>query len=142
MTETAAAQTETNRDIITGYFDAWSRGIHPDEMFAPGLTWRIEGHSAAAGEYGSRQQFIDEMLSPFGARFSEAGPFRPVVRAIHADGDTVVVVFDGRGIATDGQPYENNYVWIMKLAGGRVVDGAAWFDSISFNDLWARVQPS
>jgi uncharacterized protein len=29
----------------------------------------------------------------------------------------------------------------MKLAGGRVIDGTAFYDSISFNDLWARVQP-
>jgi ketosteroid isomerase-like protein len=30
----------------------------------------------------------------------------------------------------------------MKLDNGKVVDGTAFFDSISFNDLWSRVQPS
>ena len=45
------------------------------------------------------------------------------------------------GIATDGQPYQNSYAWIMKLADGMVIDGTAFFDSISFNDLWVRVQP-
>jgi len=29
----------------------------------------------------------------------------------------------------------------MKLADGKVIDGTAFFDSISFNDLWARVRP-
>jgi hypothetical protein len=29
----------------------------------------------------------------------------------------------------------------MKLADGMVIDGTAFFDSISFNDLWVRVQP-
>jgi hypothetical protein len=29
----------------------------------------------------------------------------------------------------------------MKLADGLVVDGTAFFDSISFNGLWSRVQP-
>lgn len=29
----------------------------------------------------------------------------------------------------------------MRLADGKVVDGTAFFDSISFNDLWSRVQP-
>jgi ketosteroid isomerase-like protein len=47
----------------------------------------------------------------------------------------------GGGVATDGQPYENSYAWIMKLADGKVIDGAAFYDSLSFNDLWARVQP-
>jgi uncharacterized protein len=49
--------------------------------------------------------------------------------------------WDGRGIAIDGQPYQNSYAWIMKLADGKVIDGTAFFDSISFNDLRARVQP-
>ena len=47
----------------------------------------------------------------------------------------------GRGIATDDLPYENSYVWIMRLHEGKVIDGTAFYDSISFNDLWARVQP-
>ena len=28
-----------------------------------------------------------------------------------------------------------------QLDGGKVVDGTAFYDSISFNDLWVRVQP-
>jgi len=57
------------------------------------------------------------------------------------DDATVIVIWDGRGIASDARPYENSYAWIMKLADGKVIDGTAFYDSISFNDLWARVQP-
>ena len=51
------------------------------------------------------------------------------------------VIWDGHGVANDGQPYENSYAWIMRLADGMVVDGVAFYDSISFNGLWSRVQP-
>jgi uncharacterized protein len=137
-------QTETNREIIRQAFEAWRQGTSPvTDVFAPGMVWRIEGHSAAAKEYRGTQQFIDEVLAPFGARFADGQPFRPVtIRGVYSDGDTVVVIWDGRGIANDGQPYENSYAWIMKLDNGKVVDGTAFFDSISFNDLWSRVQPS
>ena len=54
-------------------------------------------------EYRGKQQFIDEVLAPFGARFP--------------------------------------YAWVMRLRDGKVVDGAAFYDSISFNDLWTPVQP-
>ena len=143
MTGTPATRTETNRNIIRRAFDAWQQGTGSvTEVFAPGMVWRIEGHSAASKEYGSKQQFIDEVLTPFGARFTASEPFRPVtIRAVYADGDTVIVIWDGRGIASDGRPYENSYVWIMKLDGGKVIDGTAFYDSISFNDLWVRVQP-
>jgi len=137
-------QTETNREIIRQAFEAWRQGTGPiTDVLAPGMVWRIEGHSAAAREYRGTQQFVDEVLAPFGARFAGGEPFRPVtIRGVYADGDTVVVIWDGRGIANDGQPYQNSYAWIMKLDNGKVVDGTAFFDSISFDDLWSRVQPS
>jgi uncharacterized protein len=69
------------------------------------MVWRIEGHSAASKEYGSKQQFIDEVLTPFGDRFTVSEPFRPVtIRGVFADDDTVIVIWDGRGIARKGNP--------------------------------------
>jgi uncharacterized protein len=143
MTETSGTRTETNREIIRQAFDAWHQGTGAiTDVFAPGMVWRIEGHSAASKEYCSKQQFIDEVLAPFGARFTASEPFRPVrVREVYADDDTVIVIWDGRGIAGDGRPYENSYAWIMKLTDGEVIGGTAFYDSISFNDLWARVPP-
>jgi uncharacterized protein len=144
MTETPSAGAEANRQTIRQAFDAWRQGTGSiTEVFAPEMVWRIEGHSLASKTYDSKQQFIDEVLRPFGARFSALEPFRPTtIRSVHADGDTVIVVWDGRGIANDGQPYENSYAWIMKMLDGKVIDGTAFYDSISFNDLWTRVQPS
>ena len=54
----------------------------------------------------------------------------------------MIVVWDGRGVANDGRPYENSYAWVMRLRDGKVVDGTAFYDSISFNDLWTRVLPA
>ena len=67
MTETSTADTAANREIIRQAFDAWRQGTGAvTAVFAPGMIWRIEGHSAASKEYGSKQQFIDEVLTPFG----------------------------------------------------------------------------
>ena len=101
MTQTSVTRTETNREIIRQAFDAWRQGTSAiTSVFAPNMVWRIEGHSAASKEYGSKQQFIDEVLAPFGARFTESEPFRPVtIRGVYADGNTVIVIWDGRGIA-------------------------------------------
>ncbi len=44
------------------------------------------------------QEFIDEVLHPFGARFTDDRPFRPVnIRAVYCDDEqnTVIVVWDG-----------------------------------------------
>jgi uncharacterized protein len=141
--EAPNARAEANRATIRHAFDAWMAGTHPiSEVFAPDMVWRVEGHSLASKEYKDKQQFVDEVLAPFGERFSPSNPFRPIaIRSVHADDDTVIVLWDGRGIANDGKPYENSYAWFMKLRDGKVVDGTAFFDSISFNNLWTRVQP-
>ena len=140
---TDPTETEANRELVRAAFAAWQAGTGAiAELFAPDMVWRIEGHSLASREYSSSQEFIDEVLAPFGARFAAGEPFRPAsIRSIHADGDTVVVVWDGRGVANDGSPYANSYAWIMRLRDGKVVDGTAFYDSISFNELWTRVRP-
>jgi len=108
MAETLSSETEANRRTVRQAFEAWQEGIRPiTDVFDPHITWRIEGHSAASKQYGSARQFIDEVLAPFGARFAAGEPFRPIrIRSVVADGDTVVVIWDGRGVANDGKPFK------------------------------------
>jgi uncharacterized protein len=138
------SSSEANRETVRRTFAAWQDGVAPiTDLFAPDLVWRVEGRSAAAKEYRSRQEFVDEVLAPFGARFDRsASPFRPIaIRGLYADGDTVIVLWDGRGVANDGVPYENSYAWFLTMRDGLVVDAVAFFDSIAFDELWSRVQP-
>ncbi|MGY1824695.1 nuclear transport factor 2 family protein [Geodermatophilus sp. SYSU D00079] len=134
---------ETNREIVTEAFDAWSAGRgHVSSIFADDMTWEIVGRSHAAGTYGSAQQFSEEVLRPFGARFRPDAPFRPVtVRGVHADGDTVVVLWDGEGTTTAGTLYRNTYAWFLTLREGKVAHGTAFYDSIAFDELWEGVSP-
>ena len=143
MEGTSTGETEANRLAVQRAFEGWQNGTDSiTEIFAPEMVWRIEGRSLASKFYSSKQQFIDEVLTPFGERFVSTDKFRPIrMRSINADGDTVIVLWDGRGTAIDGLPYENSYAWFLKLRGGMVVDGTAFYDSISFNDLWTRVTP-
>jgi hypothetical protein len=71
--------TEANRETIRRAFVAWrDEGAPIAEVFAPEMTWRIEGRSVVAGDYADRQEFINRVLAPFGARFAEgerSGPF-------------------------------------------------------------------
>jgi hypothetical protein len=36
----------------------------------------------------------------------------------------------------------NSCAWIMRLHASQVIDGTTFYDSISFNYLWARRDPS
>jgi ketosteroid isomerase-like protein len=132
----------SNRERTEKAFRDWQDGTgYITALLADDLRWTIVGRSQVSKTFDSKEQFVGEVLQPFGARFSE--PFRPVViHGVYADGETVVVLWDGEGIRLDGKPYENSYAWFMRFDGGLVVEATAFFDSIAFNELWNEVTPT
>jgi ketosteroid isomerase-like protein len=60
---------KSNRDIVTDVFRSWANGDgYVASIFADDMTWEITGGSAVSKKYASTQQFLDEVLHPFGAR--------------------------------------------------------------------------
>jgi uncharacterized protein len=131
-----------NRERTEKAFRDWQDGTgYITDLLAEDLRWTIVGRSRSSKTYTSKEAFVGEVLEPFGARFSER--FRPVaVHGIYADGDTVVVHWDGEGTRLDGKPYENAYAWFMRFRDGLVVEATAFYDSIAFNELWDEVAPA
>jgi len=136
---------QSNREIVANAFASWMNGSgYVASIFAEQMTWEIVGRSVVSAKYPNTQAFVDEVLHPFGARFSHDRPFRPTkIRGLFSDEsqNAVIVIWDGEGVTTAGTVYENSYAWIMRLSGGKVVDGTAFYDSIAFNELWTKVAP-
>jgi ketosteroid isomerase-like protein len=143
MRGAAIAQTdvaEKNRQTIKLSFENWRRGSGSVfDLLASDAKWTIAGLSTVSGTYHSRRDFMDQVIIPFNARLST--PLVPTVRAIYADGDMVIVLWDGAAIALDGKSYENTYSWYLKMRDGKIISATALYDSIAFNDLWKRVRP-
>lgn len=122
-------------------FDRWRDGTgSPYDALADDATWEITGTSAAARTYTSKEDFLANVIRPFNARMSTR--LIPTIRSIHADGDTVIVFFDAQGTARDGIPYRNTYSWFLQLRDDRIVQASAFYDSITFDELWHRVAPA
>jgi ketosteroid isomerase-like protein len=142
----ASAQTLTeterrNKTAVEAGFEAWAAGTgSPYDLLADDARWTIEGYSLASKTYPSREAFLSEVIRPFNARMK--APLKPAIRNVYADGDTVIVFFDARGIARDGKPYVNTYAWFLDMRDNRIVRASAFFDSVAFNDFWTRVTPS
>jgi uncharacterized protein len=131
-------QEAQNRAIVAERFDAWRAGTGgPFELLAENAKWTIAGNSMAAGTYPSREAFMSEVIQPFNARI--VGSLYPTVRALYADGDTVIAHFDATAPTINGGVYENTYTWIMDLEDGRIINVTAFFDSIAFDALWTSV---
>jgi ketosteroid isomerase-like protein len=140
---TSAGESETearNRALVEEAFAKWGAGTgSPYDLLADDVSWTIVGRSDAAKTYASRQAFMDEVVTPFGARMSQG--LKPAIRQLATDGDDVIIFFDAEGVAKDGQPYANTYAWFWEMRDGKVVRAHAFLDSIAFNELWRRVEP-
>jgi ketosteroid isomerase-like protein len=129
-----------NRSLVDAAFERWRDGTgNPFDLLADDAQWTIVGSSPLAKTYRGRDRLLDELIRPFNARL--AAPLRPDVRALHVDGDTVIVRFDAEATASDGSLYRNWYCWCMRFADHRVTEVVAYLDTRLLDEFWARVAP-
>jgi uncharacterized protein len=130
---------EHNRQFIAQAFEQWSKGGRTffQDVLTPDVVWTIKGTSPAAGTYRSRQDFLDGAVKPFADRMATA--VRPSVRNLWAEGDHVIVYWDGDGTAADGEPYHNSYVWIFRMVNQRAVEVVAFLDLVPYDAVVTRV---
>jgi ketosteroid isomerase-like protein len=147
----AAAMAKQNtaaadKALVDGVLRAWMTGDGGalQALLSDDIEWTIAGNTVVSGTTRGRAELMAKVLGPFGARFALSDDrFRPrQIHAVYADGDTVIVHFDGAGTANDGKLYSNSYLWLLTMSGGKVVRATAFFDSIAFNEFWRRVAPA
>jgi uncharacterized protein len=131
-----------NKEIIRAAFEKWVAGTGGVfDLLTDDAQWTIVGNAPVSRTYTSKQEFMDQVIMPFGARMSKR--FVPTnIRGIYADGDMVVAFFDGEGTALDGKPYRNTYTWYLRMKDRVIAEATAFFDTIEFTDFWTRVAPA
>jgi ketosteroid isomerase-like protein len=138
----AASQPDVearNKEIVTEAFDRWAAGgtTFFSDMLTPDVIWTIKGSGPGAGVFQGVDAFVEQAVRPFVSRLST--PVRPVSKQVWADGDHVIIQWDGAAIARDGQPYNNSYAWIFTMRNGKAVEVTAFLDLEPYNDVLRRV---
>lgn len=135
----ATSAESRNKQIVTEAFDRWESGGTGffDELLAPDVVWTIKGSGPSAGTFQGRDVFVDQAVRPFVSRLST--PIRPVDKRVWADGDHVIVNWDGEGMARDGVPYRNSYAWILRMRDGNAMEVIAFLDLTPYDDVLRRV---
>lgn len=131
-----------NRQVVTEAFDRWAAGgtTFFSDVLSPDVVWTIMGSGPSAGVFQGRDRFIEQAVRPFVSRLSS--PVKPVSKQIWADGDHVVIKWDGTAVARDGRPYKNGYAWIFRMQDGKAVDVTAFLDLAPYDDVLRRIPAS
>ncbi len=139
MASSEPAVEVRNRQIVTEAFERWQAGgtTFFTDLLSPDVVWTIEGSGPSAGRFEGRERFVERAVRPFVSRLSS--PIRPVSKTVWADGDHVIVNWEGVGTAQDGQPYANSYAWILRMQDGQAVEVTAFLDLVPYDDVLRRI---
>ncbi|NKM88156.1 nuclear transport factor 2 family protein [Rhizobium laguerreae] len=129
-----AAIEQRNRAIVNAAFEKWRGGTYVfGELLAPDVVWTIHGSGPVAGTYRNQKDFIEQASRPLTSRLLT--PIAPEVHNIFADGDTIIIRFDGTATTTSGALYRNQFVWIFKMKDGLVVNAEAFLDLVAYQQV-------
>ena len=95
---------------------------------AENVKWIITGSSVLAGIYTSRTHFVNKAISRL--KSSLDGGIQWRVNNVIVDGSFVVLEMTSKAIAKNGQPYNNQYVWILEFDGKMFHKVRVYFDDV------------
>lgn len=125
---------QQNKAIVEAAFEKWRGGTYVfAELLAPDVNWTIHGSGPVAGTYTNQRDFVEQASRPLTSRL--ATPVVPQVHDIFADGDTIIIRFDGTATTTSGAPYRNQFVWIFEMKDGLVVNAEAFLDLVAYQQV-------
>ncbi len=133
------AGSANNKALVTAAFDRWAAGGSGffNEVLAPDVVWTIEGSGPSAGTYRGRDELMERAVRPLTIRLKT--PIRPLSKQIWADGDHIIIRWEGEAIARDAKPYINTYVWIFRMENGRAAEVTAFLDLNVYDDVLRRI---
>ncbi|MCZ8257792.1 MAG: nuclear transport factor 2 family protein [Polaromonas sp.] len=94
---------------------------------ADDFCWTIPGDTPWSRTYRGKQAVVGELLQPLYAQF--ATPYISTTRSVLADGDRVVVEFDGKVTTKAGKAYNNRYCYVFRMEGGQMKELMEYFDT-------------
>jgi len=109
-----------------------------ESTFAPDVKWTIAGHGPVARTYNGLKDLFDNAEEALFARFAE--PLAISTEGLWADGDEVFARIKSSSKAIDGEPYRNEYMYIMKMQDNKVVSGIEWLDLNAYYEIIGRVK--
>lgn len=127
-----------NKQVVTEAFDKWAAGSATvfQDVLHEDVVWTVRGSGPSAGEYRGLEDLLARAARPLAERLEV--PLRPTSTKVWADGDHVIVFWDGEGRLQGGEPYRNTYAWIFQMRDGKAETADAFLDLAAFDSALGR----
>lgn len=118
-----------NKQLLQNVFAETAKGNGRPfvQALADEVSWTIIGSTAWSKTYRGKQAVLAELLGPLNAQLADGN--RITAHRLIAEDDCVVVEARGHNVTKAGDPYQNSYCWIFRLADGQVVELTEYADT-------------
>lgn len=123
------SSSSNNKALIAGIHAELAKGNGRPfvDALADDATWILKGRTAWSRRYVGKAAIRGELLGPLFAQFE--GRYVNTPERIIAEDDLVVVQCSGQVATKRSQRYDNQYCYIYRLAGGKVVELTEYLDT-------------
>jgi len=112
--------TATHHQIVREFLAALSRGELDDDMLTPDFSgWTVLSGPVDRATYQAAFRVF--------AKIFKEGPF-PTIHSLTAEEDRVVAEFRSRGILSNGDDYQNDYLFLFRVRDGRIAYVGEYFN--------------
>lgn len=113
--------TAENKKLLEDVFDQMAQGNTRamSDAMADDFRWVFPGDWSWSGTWGPKKEVVEGLLQPLMAQFAE---YRSEAEVIVAEGDRVMVQARAHAITKRGDPYEQTYCFIFRVAGGQLIE--------------------
>lgn len=127
----------SNKQVALDFFERLSRGEVGAalDLLADDATWSQVARAEGAAFKGTRTkaQFA-ELLGWLGSQL--AGGIRLTATNVIAEGDWVAVEAESYAETSSGKIYNNVYVFVFEIRGGKIRKGREYFDTMHVQEVF------
>ena len=117
-------------EYVSSIFTALASGDAPTffNNVADNVSWRVTGtDNPLSGDYHSKAEFVPATFQRL-SKLME-GPMKMEVVNVMVDGDMAAVELKANATAKNGTPFANEYCWVCRFEGQKIVQVRAYLDS-------------
>ena len=120
--------SEQNKQVVLTFIEAMGKGDaeEADPCLAPDAFTLAKGFGKFAGV--RQHDLILATISAFRKLVPDG--MQPVIQSVTAEGDRVVVEFDGNATLSNGESYCNEYCMVFSLRDGKIKQVNEYFCTI------------
>jgi len=101
---------------------------------ADDVDWTVEGTHPLAGRYRSKAEFQQHTFAKLAKVLPDGAQLH--VTNLIVSGDWAVVELQSMATAKNGLRFDNRYCWVVRFAGGKIVEVRAYLDSAMVQRLF------